>query len=514
MVKHGLSVGISWVLIGALAGASLGPALAAEEPEPTYPLALADALEMALASNLDLVAAGTEPRISEELVAVEDAGFDLGLTFNPEHSEAKSEVSNPFSPNEFTRDTGTASLGQLLPFGVDYSVDASMTRSDDTGVFVASTSTVESLGLRFNVPLLGTSSRGTAPGRLGATQALRLAEGNLEISREALRREAHRVLDETEGAYWNVLAARAALRTRRLALKRAEDLLALNRKKVEVGTLAPIEITQAEAGVASNEEQVIIAETDVENAEDALLRLLGVPETEPQWNMIIEPTDEPDFQARTVDVDGAVEEALIHRPEIISARRQLENDELSERVARTKTRPSLSLAGNVFPEGSEVEITQLEPPPPTTTKTNSELKDFDNYSWSLGLALNYPIGNRAAKANYSIASLNRQRSLTDVENQEQLIRVDVRRAARLVESGGKRIEAARKNVELQEKKLDAEQKKFENGMSTSFEVLTFQNDLADAELALIRAALDYTRAQTSLERAKGTLLEARNLSIQ
>jgi outer membrane protein TolC len=98
-------------------------------------------------------------------------------------------------------------------------------------------------------------------------------------------------------------------------------------------------------------------------------------------------------------------------------------------------------------------------------------------------------------------------------NTEQTVRVEVRQAARNVESGVKRVAAARKNVELQQEKLEAEQKKFENGMSTSFEVLTFQNDLADAELALIRAGLDYVTAQTELERAKGTLLESRGLSL-
>ncbi len=100
-----------------------------------------------------------------------------------------------------------------------------------------------------------------------------------------------------------------------------------------------------------------------------------------------------------------------------------------------------------------------------------------------------------------------------MRNQEQLIRVDARRSVRAVVSGIKRVQAARKNVELQEKKLDAEQKKFENGMSTSFEVLTFQSDLADSQLALIQAGLDYARALTSLERSKGTLLESRGLAV-
>jgi outer membrane protein TolC len=124
-----------------------------------------------------------------------------------------------------------------------------------------------------------------------------------------------------------------------------------------------------------------------------------------------------------------------------------------------------------------------------------------------------PIGNRQAKAEFAKARIARRKAETDLLNQEQTIRVEVRQAARGVESGMKRVEASRANVTLQRAKLDAEQKKFDNGMSTSFEVLTFQKDLADSELRLVRAGLDYAKALAGLERAKGTLLEARGLSI-
>ena len=143
------------------------------------------------------------------------------------------------------------------------------------------------------------------------------------------------------------------------------------------------------------------------------------------------------------------------------------------------------------------------------TTTNAETTD-----WSVGLTYGYPLRNRRAKANHAIATLNRQKSETALRNTEQSVRVDVRVAVRNLESGLKRIEAASKNAELQRKKLDAEEKKFDNGMSTSFEVLTFQNDLASAELAAIRARLNHAKSLTAFERAKGTLLEARGLTLE
>ena len=111
------------------------------------------------------------------------------------------------------------------------------------------------------------------------------------------------------------------------------------------------------------------------------------------------------------------------------------------------------------------------------------------------------------------ARLAREQSEVDLQNSEQTIRVEVRIAVRAVDSGLKRFEAAAVNVELQGKKLDAEQKKFENGMSTTFEVRQFQNDLSEAQLSQIRAGLDYAKALAALERVKGTLLESHNLSV-
>jgi len=144
----------------------------------------------------------------------------------------------------------------------------------------------------------------------------------------------------------------------------------------------------------------------------------------------------------------------------------------------------------------------------------SEIPEFRNYDWSVGAEFSIPIRNRAAKANAAVAALERQRAELQIQNLEQSVRVEVRTAARGVTSGEERIAAARKNVELQERKLDAERKKFENGMSTSFEVLTFQTDLANAQLRLIQAVIEYSKARVELERVTGTLLEARGMRLE
>lgn len=507
----------------ALLSAPLAAAQAVDDGRTPYELTLDQALRLALENNLDLVSARLDPEIADLGVDIERANFDPLLGAGIDHSESKQEISNLFSLNESEADSIDLSWSQNLDFGGDYAVTFDTGRNAASGPLVTTDTTYGAgVDVRFNLPLL----RGF--GREVTRESLLLARSGLEASIEDLRREAQRVLEDTEAAYWDVLAANEALRIARLRLKRAQDLLELNRKRVEVGTLAPIEIVTAEAGVASQEEGVIQAETEILNAEDNLRVLLAVPEIDPMWDYRLVPADRPDFREVDVDVAEAIGTAMERRAEVVNARRTVRDRELSERVARNRVRPGLDLSVNVRPSGNNFETTFDAGPDGipgtpddltvtesvgTTGEAVSEIPEFDNYRWAAGLTFSYPLFNRAAKASYARSQLNRQQAEVALDGQEQAIRVEVRRAVRALDSGIKRMAAARANVASQEKSLEAEQKKYENGMSTSFDVLTAQNELADAELSLIRARLDFVKAKAALERSQGTLLEARGLRL-
>jgi outer membrane protein TolC len=515
-VARTFAIAVVAVSVFAVAAHSLAPAQAADDGRTPYDLSLDQALRLALENNLDLVSARMDPEIAQLGVDVERANFDPGLGAGLDHAESKQEISNLFSLNESENDSANVSWAQNLNFGADYRVVLDTGRNAASGPLVTTDTTYGAgLDLTFNMPLL----RGF--GRETTQESLLLARSSHAASREDLRREAQRVLEGTEGAYWDVLAAQEGLRIARLRLKRAQDLLELNRKRVEVGTLAPIEIVTAEAGVAAQEEGVIQAETDILNAEDNLRALLAVPEIDPMWEYRIVAVDRPDFREADIDLAQSIEVAMEQRAEILNARRTVRDRELSERSAKNRVRPGLDLSVNVRPSGNNFETTFLPGPDGivgtpddvtitesvgTTTEAFSEVPKFDNYRWSAGLTFSYPLFNRAAKANYARSQLNRQKAEVALDGQEQAIRVEVRRSVRALESGIKRMAAARANVASQQKSLEAEQKKYENGMSTSFDVLTAQNELADAELSLIRAQLDFVKAKAALERSKGTLL--------
>jgi len=521
-VKHkamaSLVLGVGIVL------ATAPPALA-QDQDAGYRLLLADALRTALSNNLDLVSARKDPAIAAQRIEANKAPFDgvisTGAEFNRNEGDdtITENITGISGPAESDTDvlTGDVSFSHLLNYGGSYAltynlvdVDASGTSIQPSTGFLTSSIFEQQTGgftLSYDMPLLN------GFGKEVNTVDILLARGNLEMSNEDLRLAAIDTLQAVEDAYWNVVAAREAIRISRLALERAEDLLALNRKKVEVGTLAPIEITEAEAGVASQVEAVIVSETTLEDAEDVLLQLMAVPPGSPTWEQSLDLPDRPSFEHVEVDLEGAIATAFESRPELAAARQKLRNDELSERVAKKRSGHGLDLTAAVTPNQTEdvdrvVQI--LLPPdiPGSDTTTESDSTD-----WRVGLRYTYTLHNRAQKANYAMARLNADKSELALQNTEQAIRIEVRRAARNLDSDHQRIEAAQTNLRLQTEKLDAEQRKFENGMSTSFEVLTFQNDLADAELGLVRAALDYAKAATALEKAKGTLLEARGMSL-
>jgi outer membrane protein TolC len=508
------------LVCGALAGGATSPASAQQGPGESFSLSLDQALKIALENNLDLVSARYGPGFAEQDIQLQLAPFDPNFQASANFFEQKQAATQLSTVTGSEAASVNFGVQQNLKMGADYVVGFGMTRSDQSGPNVVAPLSYDSgFNFQFNLPLL--KGFGTEV----TTEQLVLSQSDYDISLSDLEAQAENVMESVEGAYWDVIAAREALRVAQESLERARDLLELNRKKVEVGTLAPIEITQAEAGVASEEEGVIVAEEALANAEDELRRLLAIPQDDPRWEQSIVPADRPDFTRRETDLEAAIDTALEQRPEIEAAQQTVKNRELSERVADRETKHQLDFRATYEPSGASLTFT--DPGPDNIPGTPDDIPisdadlgdsisgafDRDQYTWSTGLVYTVPIGNRAAKATYERARLAREQSEVDLQNSEQTIRVEVRTAVRAVDSGFKRFEAAAVNVELQGKKLDAEQKKFENGMSTTFEVRQFQNDLSEAQLSQIRAGLDYAKALAALERVKGTLLESHNLSV-
>lgn len=513
--------------------------LAAEPQEQSVKLAIRDAVKVALERNLEIAVARLDPKRAEYGVEVERSVFDPSVAASYAREKTTEEPSSTFS--RLGSETDDVQMSYADPTQIGGQFDATLTYRDSANEYTADAlsefrfvpvSQSSTLTLQYSQSLLRNF------GLEVNTASIELAKNSLQISEAELRTRTMDVVERTVQAYWNMVGAEQSLDVARQSLSLAEDFLAQTKIRVEVGTLPPIDVTQAEAEVASREEGVIVAEADLERARDLLRQLMRVPDDSPEWMLPIEPLDEPGFSPRSVSLDEALQTALAKRPDIEQAEIDLRSAMLSERAQRNQTRPDLrvvgsysatgnsfdyvpeTVTGTIFDPGPDgipgtpddigfvpVEQVEFQPVDQGKSESLSEIPDLENTFWTVRLEFAYPLMNRRARAEYARARIGVDQSELRLEQAKLLARVEVRDAVRDLETNARRVASARANLVLQRKKLEAEQKRYENGLSTAFQVLQFQKDQREAEQREISAIVAYNNAEVTYARVVGTLLE-------
>ncbi|MCZ6671126.1 MAG: TolC family protein [Acidobacteria bacterium] len=489
------------------------------------PLTLQDCIHMALENNLDLQVSRINPRIAETNIDLERASFDSSIR----SSTFLEQAETPFIPDVSFGVKFTDQRNQSITFddrlhtGLSYNIQF----IEDRSHFLLANQTPNFIGpiisnsffLELTQPLL--KNRGTA---INETQ-IRVAKNNRRISDSEYLQSVLDTLKAVESAYWELVFANRDLQVRRQSLQRARRFLEENRVKVEVGTLAPIEITTAKAEVASRTEDVIVGENALADAEDALRVQITTLE-DPMWEERLVPTDRPPFAAMEIDLEGSIQTAFENRPNLEQQRLTIENEEMNWKFQRNQKKHQLDIVGRYGARGQTDSSALLGNPipfgPPIANPTDDEghfetleqigRTDFD--TWRLTLNWTVPIHNREAKSRFSAARLRREQAVVYYELLRQRAKQEVRKAVRQIETDRQRVDAARVNMQLQTEKLEAEEKKYQNGMSTSFQVLEFQEDLAEAERGEARAIIDYNLSIAELDRVTGTLDKTRNIIVE
>ena len=272
--------------------------------------------------------------------------------------------------------------------------------------------------------------------------------------------------------------------------------------------MAPIDIVEAEAEVARNQEAVILAEAQIARAEDVLRTLVLDPAAPDFWTVRLQPTDTPLLGPRRIDVDQAIRSAIGRRTDIDQIRKQIDNTDTNARFFANQRLPDVNLHVDYSVAGLGGRRFLRGPgfPGPVIGQQNyafgevlGDLLGNDFPSWQVGLTVGYPLGRSTADANLARARL--ERSQADARLREVEIRVagEVRDVARRVNTSLQRVEATRVARELAERRLDAEQRRFEVALSTSFFVFRAQRDLAVARNNELLATLDYLKALVDFE---------------
>jgi outer membrane protein TolC len=465
---------------------------------------------------------GTNGLVSSTLgIGVPITSFDPVLTGTLQMDRNFTESTSVFTPIPITNtNTGTASVSYMQGFhwGTNLSVGF-----NNTHITTNSPTSTYTPALASNFQARVTQELLQGFGFLPNTRFLRIAKNNREISDVAFRLQVITTVDQIENLYWNLVYAYENVKVQQEALAFAQSTLEDNKKQVEVGTLPPIQVVSAQSTVASDQQNLILAKTNLELQEllmkNALSRNLEDPvlaEAE------VIPTSSMSFPAQepVVPIQELIQDALAHRAELAESRIDLNSRELSNKAVRNAMLPTLDLyayyggsgiGGDVNPKAS-FDPTKAAPPfrnggPVGYGSMLEQLVTSLAPDKGVGVTLNIPILNRTAQANQVRAELEFRQAQVRLQQLENQVRIEVRNAQFDVQQSRASVEAAQAAVEFARETLDAEQKKLAAGVSNPTAVLQDRASLTAAESNLVSAKAAYEKAQVELDRATGLLLE-------
>jgi outer membrane protein TolC len=516
------------------------------------PLSLREALEMALSNNKDIEVSRQNVRAAEFDLLGARGAYDPRFnstsyyerTSTPSASFLSGSSSGAVTQSDFT---GTARFEGLAPkFGGSYRADFSAIRLTTDNQFAAlNPQFPTALTFSYTQPLL----RGF---RFDNTRRqIEIAKKNLSLTDAQFRQRTIETITQVQRAYWDLVFTLRNLQIQRDAVKDARTQLEHNKRMVEEGMLAPIDVVAAEAQVAGYEQSVYSALEDVERAENNLKNLVAENRQSPFWNLSIIPTDSVDLTPPVINLNEAMDTAIANRPELQQSTVAREINAIDQRFFREQTRPQVDLVGSYGIVGLAGDVNSgitgnpltsataqlrdrinqlsllsglpvLPEPPPTAIQDsfvgglgqsffNLAANRYSNFRF--GVQLSLPVRNRTAQAQLGRSLVEGKRIETQREQLEQLIQVDVRNALQSVRTTQSRLRAAAAARSASEQQYTSEQRKFDSGQSTLFLVLERQTALTTARGNELRAQTDLNKAIAELQRATGNALQANNVVV-
>jgi len=512
--------------VGSVVNAQPGQRGDVRMPEPQQDgihISLNDAIRIALSNNQDLNVSVNAAQ-AQQFTLFENMGiYDPLVTANSTRAHNEAPTSTALAGAEVLRsDTVDAGLNvsQLTPWGGVATFGLLGNRTLSNSRFL-STNPALTANLNFGIsqPLLRNF------GTRATNIRIDTARNTRDAAYQTFIRSVQVTIDTVEQAYWDLVYARANLQVKREAVGIATELNRITRIKIDVGSLAPIDIVQTEVGIATAEQDVITAEGVLGVAEDQLRRTLNF-EAETKTTTPIIPTDEIRVERLAYDVSAGVESALERRPEIVAQNFVVSNNQLLYEYWQNQILPQLDLVAGYGKAGLSGKTFMTDPttgqivqPPQVLENTNwfnaADQLFSDNFkNWRVGFVFSYPIFNRAARGARGVAEFNLETEKANLTVLEQNVVQNVRNAYRAIDTASRSIDAAAKGRELAERNLDAARKKYDNGMTTSFEVSQIQVQLSDAQSRELNALAIYRKAVSAYHSAIADILDWKGVKIE
>jgi len=466
---------------------------------PVKELTLDDAIQIALEKNLDLQVAKMNPLIQDYNLVQARAAYKPTLTgtFNQNHASSQStnRLDGVVSLNISQAQQYNLGLNQRMQWyggqlGLSFNNGRSYTNSSNS---TFNPSYNSNLRVNYTQPLLANFKIDNQRNALKTNVIQR------QMSDVALQSTIENTKSSVRNAYWALRQAIERIEIQRLSLLLAQQVVADNKVKVEIGTMAPIDQTTAEVQEAQSEQALLNAQVQWTTAELALKRLIVGGPDDDLYKSTLNPTTSPGFELQNVDIASAIQNATAQRTDIVQQRQNLDVSNLNLEVSKDATKPQLDLTGSYQLAGTG------------GLSSNQQGNYFDALfalgtlntpTWTVGLNFNYPIGMAAARASYARAEIQRNQAVEGIKVTELQIATEVTNAGLAVQNSWLQFQAAQKSRQAAEKNAAAEQTRFDVGMSNPYNVATALNNLTNARLGELQAIVNYVNAVAEFDRVQ------------
>src|ERR1044071_785114 len=532
---------IRTLLIGLIVSQAASALGAESEAGARRVMTLEDCVQSALEHNLGLQIARYNPLIARYTLNAIYGGYDPAFSLSGEHDYSLSPggvdaQGRPFQGTESESDRLSSGFQGTLPWGLFYNVGGSLVdRVDTRTVTIANPAAPQTYFTNIvydavtGAPIVNVFTNSDSisirtpfentSGNLGFLQLrqpvlknfwidstrlnIAVNKRNLRISELDLRTQIMNVVTTVEQAYYNLIFAYENVKVQEKALELAVRLQEENKKKVEVGALAPLDEKQAEAQVAQSRADLLSAKNTL-SMQQNLLKSTITDDYKSLHDSEIVPAESLLAVPQTFNLQESWEKGLTLRPDMVQARLNLEKQGYVVRFQKNQLFPQLDLIGTYGYSASAKEF----------SGALDGLRRGDSPFYSAGAQVTVPLGNTGARNNYKVAKATKDQLALQVKALEQTIMVSIDDALKRAQSDFERVSATHQARLYQEAALDAEQKKLENGKSTSFQVLIIQRDLTTAASQEIRALADYNHSLAQLALAEATTLDRRHINVE
>jgi outer membrane protein TolC len=496
---------------------------------------------MALQHNFDVRIERYNPQIARSNLRMQYGAYDPSLYSSFSHSYSLSpggvdSQNRTYSGSESEMDSISSGLRGLLPWGLNYALGVGLNDQYGTRPGYAldmSSPRVEYITLTnllnpTEVFQYTVTNYATIPardpfentsGQMGFLQlrqpllrnfwidstrlAIATRKKDLKITELALRNQVIQVVTMVQQAYYDLIYAYENVKVQQKALELAQRLLAENKKRVEVGAMAPLDEKSAESQAAVSRAALLAAQQGLAAQQNTLKNLM-IDDYAAWHDVQIEPVEKLLPQPAVFDLQASWERGLTHRPDLLESRLSVERQNIVLRYSRNQLFPTLDLTGTYGYTGSGKEF----------SGALGQIGDGDNNFYSVGVELSIPLSNRQARESHKLNRAQKEQLLLQLKKLEQNIMVQIDNAVKAAQTSYEQLEATRQAREFAQAALEAEQKKLENGKSTSYQVLLLQRDLTQRSSDEIQALAQYNKALAALAQAEGTTLEKNNLTLE